>query len=77
MSICVNDLAVFGRSTRKHSMNIARQGYGASYTWPMYFAGAFFGFIFVNSYRKGCFTHRILCNIDPICACWRWPRSPS
>ena len=62
----VNDLTIFAGGRREHAKRIKEQGYGASYTWPMYVDGDFFGFIFVNSYRTGCFTDSALSYMDPI-----------
>ncbi|GAB6040498.1 HD-GYP domain-containing protein [Endothiovibrio diazotrophicus] len=62
----VNDLSIFAASGHEHARKISEQGYGASYTWPMYYQGTFFGFIFINSYRRGCFSDRVLSHIDPI-----------
>ena len=62
----VNDLAIFAASGHLHAKRINEQGYGASYTWPMYYKGEFFGFIFINSYQTGCFDDHVLSHIDPI-----------
>jgi HD-GYP domain-containing protein (c-di-GMP phosphodiesterase class II) len=60
----VNDLTVFAEGAHEHTNRIAAQGYGASYTVPMYFNGDFFGFIFFNSYRKNVFDEEVLHLLD-------------
>ena len=42
----VNDLTVFAKGMHEHTVRISAQGYGASYTVPMYFNNDFFGFVF-------------------------------
>ena len=60
----VNDLAIFAEGLHEHTRRIAEQGYGASYTMPMYFNGEFFGFVFFNSYRKNVFGEEALHFLD-------------
>ncbi len=60
----VNDLAVFDKGQHEHTKRIAAQGYGSSYTMPMYLGGIFFGFVFFNSYRKNCFQPEVLHYLD-------------
>src|SRR5512134_2402827 len=60
----VNDLAVFAEGTHEHTGRIAAQGYGSSYTVPMYFKGDFFGFVFFNSYQKNVFDEEVLSTLD-------------
>ena len=60
----VNDLAIFAEGSHDHTRRIAEQGYGASYTMPMYFNGEFFGFVFFNSYRKNVFGEEALHFLD-------------
>ena len=62
----INDLAVFAAGPRKHTQRIGAQGYASSYTVPMYVNGEFFGFIFVNSYERDCFSDPVLAGIDPL-----------
>lgn len=56
----VNDLDIFAEGSQEHTKRIAAQGYGASYTMPMYSNGEFFGFVFFNSYRKNVFDEKTL-----------------
>jgi HD-GYP domain-containing protein (c-di-GMP phosphodiesterase class II) len=56
----VNDLSIFTNSKQEHTKRIVAQGYGASYTLPMYLKGEFFGFVFFNSYRKNVFNAETL-----------------
>jgi HD-GYP domain-containing protein (c-di-GMP phosphodiesterase class II) len=60
----VNDLTIFAKGTHEHTHRIAAQGYGASYTVPMYFNSDFFGFVFFNSYRKNVFDEEVLHLLD-------------
>ncbi|SFH57053.1 GAF domain-containing protein [Nitrosospira sp. Nsp14] len=60
----VNDLTVFAKGAHEHTHRIAAQGYGASYTVPMYFNGDFFGFVFFNSYRRDVFDEEVLRILD-------------
>jgi len=60
----VNDLALFADGSHEHTKRIAAQGYGASYTMPMYLSGDFFGFVFFNSYRKNVFDDEVLHFLD-------------
>ena len=60
----VNDLTVFAKGPHEHTGRIAAQGYGASYTLPMYFNGDFFGFVFFNSYRTDVFDEEVLHLLD-------------
>lgn len=61
----VNDLHLFDAGQREHTLRIARQGYRASYTMPMYNHGNFFGFLFFNSYEPESFSEEVLRQIDP------------
>lgn len=60
----VNDLDIFSGGTHEHTKRIAEQGYGSSYTMPMYSKGEFFGFVFFNSYRKNVFDEEVLHFLD-------------
>ena len=60
----VNDLTVFAKGMHEHTVRISAQGYGASYTVPMYFNNDFFGFVFFNSYRKDVFDEEVLRLLD-------------
>lgn len=61
----INDLHLFDAGQREHTLRIARQGYRASYTMPMYSHGNFFGFLFFNSYEPESFSEEVLRQIDP------------
>lgn len=61
----VNDLAVFNSGEHEHTQRIARQGYRASYTMPMYSRGNFFGFLFFNSYENMPYSEEVLRQLDP------------
>ena len=60
----VNDLDIFSGGTHEHTKRIAQQGYGSSYTMPMYSNGEFFGFVFFNSFRKNVFDEEVLHFLD-------------
>jgi HD-GYP domain-containing protein (c-di-GMP phosphodiesterase class II) len=62
----VNDLGVFDQGQHKHTLAIRAQGYGSSYTMPMYVSGTFFGFLFFNSRDKGVFTEEVLHYLDMV-----------
>ncbi len=59
----VNDLASFGGG-HEHTRRIRAQGYGSSYTLPIYLNGNFFGYLFFNAYRTGVFDDAALSELD-------------
>jgi HD-GYP domain-containing protein (c-di-GMP phosphodiesterase class II) len=59
----INNMLTFDDGS-EHTVRIARKGYAASYTLPMFNDGAFFGFIFFNSTEKDVFTEHVLSQID-------------
>lgn len=60
----VNDLTIFERGDHEHTRAIGERGYLASYTMPVRVNGAFWGFVFFNSRRPGCFTAEVLDVLD-------------
>ena len=62
----VNDLAIFAKGEHEHTKKIGAQGYGSSYTLPMYMSGHFFGIVFFNSYQKNALNEEILHFLDLI-----------
>ncbi len=60
----VNDLALFSDSPHEHTKRIGGEGYGASYTLPMFQHGEFCGFIFFNSRDRGVFSESVLHYLD-------------
>jgi len=60
----INDLSIFDKGKHEHTKKIKKQGYGSSYTQPMYHDGKFIGFIFFNSYLKNCFNKDALNLLD-------------
>jgi len=60
----VKDLAAWYDVPRPHARQIAGQGYGSSYTMPMYSGGTFIGFLFFDSYRKDRFDQATLHALD-------------
>lgn len=62
----VNDLSIFAGGEHEHTRKINAQGYGSSYTMPMYMSGHFFGFVFFNSYQKNALTEETLHFLDVI-----------
>ena len=63
----VNDLSVFSGGLHNHTKKIEEEGFKASYTIPILFDEVFWGFIFINSYQKNCFTDDILRELDVYC----------
>ena len=60
----INDMVTVENGQHEHTQRIGRQGYGASYTLPVFNEGTFIGFIFFNSYEKDVFTESTLRQID-------------
>jgi len=60
----INNFLTFENSGNEHTIRIARQGYVASYTLPMFKDGEFFGFVFFNSNERNVFTESVLRQID-------------
>ena len=60
----VNDLEALYRSSSDHSRKLNAEGYGSSYTLPMYLNNMFFGFVFFNSYAKDAFHAALLPSLD-------------
>jgi len=56
----VNDLSIFKGRKAEHTKKIVAQGFGSSYTQPIFLNGQFLGFVFFNSYKKQSFQHEIL-----------------
>lgn len=60
----INNMLTFSDNEPEHAQRIARHGYKASYTLPMFNEGVFFGFIFFNSSEKDVFTEVSLRQLD-------------
>ena len=60
----VNDLEAMYRASSDHSRKLSSEGYGSSYTLPMYLNSMFFGFVFFNSHKKNAFNPELLSNLD-------------
>ena len=60
----INNLLTFAEGEHDQTIRIARQGYKASYTLPMFNEGDFFGFLFFNSTEKDVFTEATLRQMD-------------
>lgn len=60
----INNQLTFEGGQHEHTRRIARQGYAASYTLPMYHQGVFFGFIFFNASERDVFTEVVLQQLD-------------
>lgn len=60
----INNMLTFSEGEPEHTQRIARHGYKASYTLPMFNEGVFFGFIFFNSSEKDVFTEVSLRQLD-------------
>lgn len=59
----IDDLALLPAS-RPHSERIRGQGYGSSYTLPIFRNGDFLGLLFFNSYHKHVLDERALHHLD-------------
>lgn len=60
----LNDLATHADLTHRHAAEIVRHGYRSSYTMPMYYSGAFFGFLFFDSRQPQRFQPEALHALD-------------
>jgi HD-GYP domain-containing protein (c-di-GMP phosphodiesterase class II) len=60
----INDFTRLEPGQREHARRILQQGYASSYTMPMHRNGAFFGFLFFDSFRKEAFQPALLDEID-------------
>ncbi len=60
----INDLSVLQPGQQEHTRHILDQGYASSYTMPMHLNGTFFGFLFLDSYRKEAFQPAVLGDVD-------------
>ncbi|MDH5710912.1 MAG: HD-GYP domain-containing protein [Gammaproteobacteria bacterium] len=60
----INNLLTFTEDEHDRTKRIARQGYKASYTLPMFNEGDFFGFVFFNSMERDVFTEAVLRQMD-------------
>jgi HD-GYP domain-containing protein (c-di-GMP phosphodiesterase class II) len=59
----INDMGQV-RAEKIHARKIKTQGYGASYTLPIYRNSIFLGLLFFNSYKKNVFDERMLHHLD-------------
>ena len=60
----VNDLRIFSPGVHEHSKRLLAEGYGASYTMPMYIRGRFCGLVFFNSRERDVFNDAVLHQLD-------------
>ncbi len=60
----INKMVTFAEAENDQVKRIARQGFKASYTLPMFNEGDFFGFIFFNSSERDIFTEATLSQLD-------------
>jgi HD-GYP domain-containing protein (c-di-GMP phosphodiesterase class II) len=60
----IDDMVSLDDGIHEHTVRIGRQGYGASYTMPVFNHGAFLGFLFFNSDEKDVFTDSALHTLD-------------
>lgn len=63
----INDLSVFSEGAHDHTRKIQESGFQASYTVPLLYDSAFWGFLFVNSFRKDCFSEAVVEEMDVYC----------
>lgn len=62
----VNDLSIYDLVQKHHAIEIKKQDYKSSYTYPICNKGNFYGFIFVNSTQKNTFLESVLEIILPL-----------
>lgn len=60
----VNDLTIFKWSPAEHSRRMVSEGFGSSYTLPIYLNDLFLGFTFFNSYQKSSFRPEVLNDLN-------------
>jgi HD-GYP domain-containing protein (c-di-GMP phosphodiesterase class II) len=60
----INNMLTFEDDAHEHTQRIGRAGYAASYTMPIFNAGAFLGFLFFNSFDKEVFNEKALQTLD-------------
>ena len=60
----VNDLESLYQAPSDHSRKLSAEGYGSSYTLPMYLNNTFFGFVFFNSRQTNAFRSKLLSSLD-------------
>lgn len=60
----INNMLTFEDNNKEHVHRIARSGYAASYTMPIFNDGEFLGFIFFNSFETDVFDEKTLGQID-------------
>ncbi len=63
----VNDLHVFAKGGKRHTSWVDRHGYRSSYTFPIWAAQQFIGFIFINADKKNAFKRKHLYEVDLFC----------
>ena len=61
----VNDIDLLG-GDRHHAERIRQQGYGSSYTLPIFRHDHFVGFLFFNAYVRNLFDERVLAYLDTV-----------
>ncbi|MBK7898106.1 MAG: HD domain-containing protein [Betaproteobacteria bacterium] len=61
----VNDIDLLG-GERPHAERIRQQGYGSSYTLPVFRHDHFVGFLFFNAYVRNLFDERVLAYLDTV-----------
>lgn len=60
----INDLFTYEAGQHEHTHKIKAQGYGGSYTIPIYNAGEFLGFLFFNANKVNAFDEAVLRELD-------------
>ena len=60
----INNMVTLSKGEHEHTQRIARMGFKASYTLPMFNEGDFFGFIFFNSSEQDVFVESTLRQLD-------------
>ena len=61
----IDDLAALGGGAREHTRRLLGSGLRSSYTLPLFYERAFYGFVFFNSSQAGRFSPPVTAHLDP------------
>lgn len=62
----LDDMGEYSDSDKEHTKRILELGYKSSYTMPMFFDDAFYGFVFFDSSEPRRFQPEVLAHLDPL-----------
>lgn len=60
----IENMLTFESAQSEHGKRLGRAGFAASYTMPLYWNGAFLGFVFFNSRKPDAFTATSIAQLD-------------